>query len=71
MECSTLFLIAASLGIRMSSVMINATNYKSYSNDDKDYPRDWEDRAIRVGIETMKVLIRKDLEENLVGGDRV
>ncbi len=64
MECSTLFLVAASLGIRMSSVMISATNYKSYSNDDKDYPREWEDRAIRVGIEAMREIIKKDLEEN-------
>jgi len=61
MECATLFLVAASLGIRMSSVMISATNYKSYSNDDKDYPREWEDRAIRVGIEAMREIIQKDL----------
>ncbi len=63
MECSTLFLAAASLGIRMSSVMISATNYKCYSNDDKDYPREWEDRAIRVGIEAMKEIIKKDMSK--------
>lgn len=63
MECSTLFLTAASLGIRMSSVMISATNYKCYSNDDKDYPREWEDRAIRVGIEAMREIIKKDMSE--------
>lgn len=63
MECSTLFLVAATLGIRMSSVMINATNYKSYSNDVKDYPREWEDRAIRVGIEAMTQIIKKDLQK--------
>lgn len=62
MECSVLFLVAASLGIRMSSVMISATNYKAYSNDDKDYPREWEDRAIRVGIEAMTAIIKKDLQ---------
>lgn len=62
MECSTLFLVAASLGIRMSSVMINATQFNEYSNDDKDYPRDWEHRAIQVGIEAMKLLIQKDKE---------
>lgn len=61
MECATLFLVAASLGIRMSSVMISATNYKNYSNDVKNYPRDWEDRAIRVGIEAMTQIIKKDL----------
>lgn len=62
MECATLFLTAASLGIRMSSVMISATNYKNYSNDEKDYPYEWEDRAIRVGIEAMKEIIRKELK---------
>ncbi len=63
MECSTLFLVAASLGIRMSSVMINATPFDVYTNDDKDYPRDWEHRAIQVGIEAMKLLILQDKEE--------
>ncbi|MFV0240695.1 MAG: hypothetical protein ACK5H4_11755 [Lacrimispora sphenoides] len=63
MECATLFLVAASLDIRMSSVMISATNYKSYSNDDKDYPREWEDRAIQVGIEAMTQIIKKDMAD--------
>ena len=61
MECAALFLVAASLGVRMSSVMISATNYKEYSNDEKDYPHEWEDRAIRVGIEAMTEIIKKDL----------
>ncbi|MCI8949100.1 MAG: nucleoside phosphorylase [Lachnospiraceae bacterium] len=60
MECSLLFLAAASLGIRMSSVMINATEFQAYTNDDKDYPRDWEHRAIQVGIEAMRQLILQD-----------
>lgn len=60
MECSILFLVAASLGIRMSSVMVNATHYKNYTNDAKDYPAKWEDRAIRVGIEAMTEIIKKD-----------
>ncbi len=62
MECSVLFLVAASLGIRMSSVMINATEFEVYANDDKDYPRDWEHRAIQVGIEAMRQIILKDKE---------
>lgn len=61
MECSTLFLVAASLGIRMSSVLINATDDNEYSDDNQDYPDNLEDRAIRVGIEAMKEIIRKDL----------
>lgn len=60
MECSLLFLVGMSLGIRMSSVMISATNYKSYSNDDDDYPRDYEQRAIEVGIAAMRKLIAND-----------
>lgn len=60
MECSLLFLAAASLGIRMSSVLICATNYQDYSNDDQDYPRAWEQRAIKVGIEGMRKIILQD-----------
>ena len=60
MECSTIFTIGAVLGIRTASVMICATNYQSYSNDDKDYPRDWEHRAITVGIEGMRMVIADD-----------
>lgn len=60
MECSLLFLAGASLNIRMSSVMICATNYKNYTNDVADYPAEYEQRAIEVGIEAMRNIIRKD-----------
>lgn len=60
MECAPLFLMGASLKVRTAAVLICATNYNVYSNDDKDYPRDWEDRAIKVGIEAMKDIIRQD-----------
>lgn len=60
MECSVLFCVGASLGIRTSSVMISATNFGGYSNDADDYPSGWEERAIEVGIEAMKIMIRKD-----------
>lgn len=60
MECAPLFLCGASLGIRTAAVLISATDYKSYSNDDKDYPRDWEHRAIEVGIEAMRAVILYD-----------
>ena len=66
MECSVLFLVGASLGIRMSSVMINATEFETYTNDDKDYPRDWEHRAIQVGVEAMRQIILKDKERAAV-----
>ena len=60
MDCSVLFCVGASLGIRTSSVMISATNFGEYSNDADDYPSGWEERAIEVGIEAMKIMIRKD-----------
>lgn len=63
MECAVLFLIGASLGIRTSSVMISATNFGEYSNDAADYPSGWEQRAIEVGIEAMREMIRKDKEK--------
>ena len=60
MECSILFLVGASLGIRTSSVLISATNFDEYSNDAEDYPTGWEQRAIETGIEAMRMMIRKD-----------
>lgn len=60
MEDSLLFLAGASLGIRMSSVMICATNYQEYSNDSEDYPSGWENRAIEVGIAAMRKIIAQD-----------
>lgn len=62
MECAPLFLCGASLKIRTAAVLICATNYNQYSNDDNDYPRDWERRAIETGIEAMRSVIRKDKE---------
>ncbi len=60
MECAPIFTIGATLGIRTASVMICATDFEVYSNDDKDYPRDWEQRAIDVGIAGMRAVIRED-----------
>lgn len=66
MECSVIFLIGASLGIRTSSVMISATNFGEYSNDAEDYPSGWEERAIEVGIEAMRDIIRQDKKKGLI-----
>jgi len=60
MECAPLFIYGASEKVRTAAVLINATNYDDYGNDDKDYPRDWEQRAIEVGIEGIRSLIRAD-----------
>jgi len=61
MECAPLFLMGAALGLRTASVMICATNYRAYSNDDKDYPRGWERRAIEVAVDGLRSLILDDL----------
>lgn len=63
MECAVLFLIGACLRIRTASVMISATNFGEYSNDAADYPAGWEQRAIAVGIEAMRMMIRRDREQ--------
>lgn len=60
MECSLLFLAGASIGIRMASVMICATNCDDYSNDNQDYPADLEQRAIEVAIAGMRKIIAND-----------
>ena len=65
MECAGLFLVGASLGIRTASVMISATDFGQYSNDAKDYPSGWEQRAIEVGIEGMRRMIRKDKADGM------
>lgn len=61
MESSTLFVIGEWLRIRTATVLVSATNYKSYSNDSaKNGPSLWEDRAIQVGIEAMRQIIEGD-----------
>lgn len=62
MECAPLFLMGSALKLRTASVMICATNFNAYSNNDKDYPREWESRAIEVAIEGLRRLIRQDKE---------
>ncbi len=65
MECAPLFIAAGSLGLRMASVMVSATNCKSYGNDSTVYPTDMEKRAIITSIEGMKKVIEED------GGDGI
>lgn len=64
MECAPLFLISGTLGIRSASVMVSATNYKNYGDQDREQTYDLEDRVIRVGIEAMRSVIKKDLEKS-------
>lgn len=61
MESSTLFVIGECLRIRTATVLVSATNYKNYSNDSsKNGPGQWEARAIEVGIEAMRQIIKAD-----------
>ncbi len=66
MECAPIFTIGATLSIRTASVMICATDFNAYSNDDKDYPRDWEHRAIEIGIAGMRKVILGDQRRGAV-----
>lgn len=60
MECSVLFSVGASLGIRTACVMACATDYKNDSPEGRRTDIDIEDRAIRTAIEAMRLIIRKD-----------
>lgn len=62
MESAPLFIIAGCLGIRAATVLVSATNDKTYSSDKKDYPGDVEHRAIETGIEAMRMIIKQDQE---------
>lgn len=65
MESAALFLIGSCLNIRTATVLVSATNYKNYSNyDNKNSPQKWEHRAIEVGIDAMRSIIRSDMGGN-------
>lgn len=66
MECAPLFIAAGSLGLRAATVMVSATNYKNYGNDDKVYPTDTEKLAIITGIEGMKKVIEEDRANGII-----
>jgi len=66
MECAPLFIAGGSLGLRVATVMVSATNYKNYGNDDKVYPADTEKRAIITGVEGMKKVIEQDRADGII-----
>lgn len=59
MESASLFICAASLGVRMATVLASATNHES-SNQTNHYGLDIESRVIEVGIEGMRLTILND-----------
>lgn len=63
MEEAALFLVASSLYVRGASVLVSATNYDggvSKKNSADVYPADMIQRPIKVAIETIRKLIRRD-----------
>lgn len=64
MESATLFVVGACLKIRVATVLVSATNYKEYSADSQfGSSADWEHRAIEVGIDAMRAIIKEDNEK--------
>lgn len=61
MECASLFIAAACRDVRVAGVMVCATEYNKYDEDNNKYPADYEPRAIETAIEGMRswILARK------------
>lgn len=59
MESATLFIVAASLGVRVATVLVSATEGDG-SRGEGTYPIDIEHRAIEVGVEGMRRIIGAD-----------
>ncbi len=59
MESATLFTVAASLGVRVATVLVSATDVGT-TNRTSGYPIDVEGRAIEVGVEGMRNVIKAD-----------
>lgn len=63
MEEATLFLVAASLNARAASVLVSATDYFNEVSSDISssvYPTSYIDRAIKVGVESLRKVIIED-----------
>lgn len=64
MECSVLFSVTQALGIRGASVLVSATDYKVFDNQKPGDSYDIEEKAIKAGVESMRRIIQKDLDNN-------
>jgi uridine phosphorylase len=67
MESATLYLVAASLGLRAATVLVSATSYGQESAKDVSasaYPTEFEERAIRVAVEALRLQIISDRERS-------
>lgn len=63
MESAPLFICAASLGVRMATILASATNHDG-SRQTNHYGLDIEARVIEAGIEGMRVTILNDRKKN-------
>lgn len=66
MECAPLFIAGGSLGLRVATVMVSATNDKRDGDHDQAYPADVEKLAIITGVEGMKRVIEQDRKDGLI-----
>ena len=60
METATLFIAANKLGARAGACMVCATDYVPAKDVNKTYPKDFEMRAIEVGVEALRLIIEDD-----------
>lgn len=62
MECSIIFAVGSALGIRAASILVSATNAKSFEGQEPGDSYDLEDRVIKAGVESMRQIIKHDNE---------
>ena len=60
METATLFIAGSKLKARTGACMVCATDYVPASDVNKTYPKDFEMRAIEVGVEALRLIIDDD-----------
>ncbi|RDU37292.1 uridine phosphorylase [Neobacillus piezotolerans] len=60
MEDAPIFSIAPTLNSRGASVMLSATNYNKFANQDRTSLAEYETRAIEVAVEAMRQIIKAD-----------
>ncbi len=60
MESATLFIVAASLGVRAATVLVSATSMETSKANNEGYPHGVEFKAIEVGVEGMRNIIKND-----------
>ena len=60
METATLFIAGSKMNARTGACMVCATDYVPAKDVNKTYPKDFEMRAIEVGVEALRLIINDD-----------